>query len=223
MHHNIHQATTITATLTKATSPRRSSFSPLILRTLHTKTDKKVVVSEQNSQNAPHRGAATRPNRQDCGRFQREFSGRSTRQRSHPPNRSKQQEGRRSPRKFRARSCASVPAHQNHPNTTERSSFASRISKALQNTEIVRAKNFKDAPCASVTAGCEHRESRHSHREFQGPTRQRHDRPRTSRRSSFAPRISKTLHTPALPQGQNNERVVVAPRISRTLHAPARK
>ena len=38
-------------------------------------------------------------------------------------------------------------------------------------------------------------------------TRQRHDSPKTTRGSPFTPRISRTLHTPASRQGENNERV----------------
>ena len=52
------------------------------------------------------------------------------------------------------------------------------------------------------------REGRHLRPEFRRrSTRQRHDSPKTTRGSPFTPRISRTLHTPASRQAENNERV----------------
>ena len=77
-------------------------------------------------------------------------------------------------------------------------------------------QNFEDAPRASVTTRGNKREGRHLLPEFPGrSTRQRHDAPKTTRRSTLTPRISKTLHAPA------SRRAELTPRISRTLHTPA--
>ena len=118
---------------------------------------------------------------------------------------------------------------------------------ALQRTEnnervATYAQNFKDAPRASVTTRGKQREGRHLRPEFRGrSTRQRHDAPETARGSPLtprSPRILRTLHAPASPRAENNERVAscaqnfddspetgrgspLTARISRTLHAPA--
>ena len=55
----------------------------------------------------------------------------------------------------------------------------------------------------------EHREGPHLCSEFRGcSTRQRHDTRKTTRRSPFTPRMSRTLHIPASRCAENNERVV---------------
>ena len=153
MHHSIHQATTLTTSLTKTTSPRKSSFAPRISRTLHepalppAQNSKKVVIRLQTFEHAP-RASVPAHRKQRKGRHSpREFRRRSTRQRHDSP---KHREGRRLCQEFRRRSM-----RQRHDG----------------------AENFKDAPRASVTTRPEHRE--------------------IPRGSSFAPRISRTLHARA--------------------------
>ena len=81
---------------------------------------------------------------------------------------------------------------------------------------VIRAANFKNALRASVTKSSGHREGRHLCREFgERSTCQCYNKPRKSRGSSYAPRISKTprmsrmLHAPASRQAGTTERVVI--------------
>ena len=69
-------------------------------------------------------------------------------------------------------------------------------------------QNFEDTPGAGIMTPQKQREGRHLRPEFRRrSTRQRHDSPKTTRGSPFTPRISRTLHTPASRQAENNERV----------------
>ena len=70
------------------------------------------------------------------------------------------------------------------------------------------AYNFEATPGAGIMTPQKQREGRHLRPEFRRrSTRQRHDSPETTRGSPFTPRISRTLHTPASRQAENNERV----------------
>ena len=69
-------------------------------------------------------------------------------------------------------------------------------------------QNFEDTPGAGIMTPQKQREGGHLRPEFRRrSTRQRHDSPKTTRGSPFTPRISRTLHTPASRQAENNERV----------------
>ena len=69
-------------------------------------------------------------------------------------------------------------------------------------------QNFEDTPGAGIMTPQKQREGRHLRPEFRRrSTRQRHDSPKTTRGSPFTPRISRTLHTPASRQAENNEKV----------------
>ena len=69
-------------------------------------------------------------------------------------------------------------------------------------------QNFEDTPGAGIMTPQKQREGRHLRPEFRRrSTRQRHDSPKTTRGSPLTPRISRTLHTPASRQAENNEKV----------------
>ena len=69
-------------------------------------------------------------------------------------------------------------------------------------------QNFVDTLGAGIMTPQKQREGRHLRPEFRRrSTRQRHDSPKTTTGSPFTPRISRTLHTPASRQAENNERV----------------
>ena len=69
-------------------------------------------------------------------------------------------------------------------------------------------QNFEDTPGAGIMTPQKQREGRHLRPEVRRrSTRQRHDSPETTRRSPFTPRISRTHHTPASRQAENNETV----------------
>ena len=82
--------------------------------------------------------------------------------------------------------------------------------KRTENNEKVAtySQTFEDAPRASVTTRGKQREGRHLRPEFRGrSTRQCSNAPKTTRGSPLTPRISRTLHAPALQRTKNNERV----------------
>ena len=83
-------------------------------------------------------------------------------------------------------------------------------SRRAENNERVAtySQTFEDAPRASVTTRGKQREGRHLRPEFRGrSTRQRHEAPEPARGSTLTPKISRTLHAPASPHAENNEKV----------------
>ena len=71
-------------------------------------------------------------------------------------------------------------------------------------------REFRGRSTGQRHNGREDQEGRHSRPELRGcSTRQRHDKPWPPRRRSFAPRISRKLHAPAIRQATETKRVVI--------------
>ena len=193
---------------------RRSTLTPRISRTLHAPASRRASDNErvatyaQNFEDAPRASVTTRRKQREGRHLRPEFRGRSTRQR------------------------------HDARKTTIGSPLTPRISRTLHapasrragNSERVAtyAQNFEDAPCASVTTRGKQREGRHLRLEFRERSmRQRHDARKTTKGSPLTPRISRTLHAPASPHAENNERVATyvqnfedAPRAGRPTDRP---
>ena len=197
---------------------RGSPLTPRISRTLHApasrraENNERVATCAQNFEDAPRASVTTRRNQREGCHLCPEYRGHSTRQRSNAPKTT-----RRSP-------LTAKISRTLHALASRRAASSERVATCVQ--------NFEDAPRASVATRGKQREGRHLRPEFRGrstrqrttrgkqregrhlrpefrgrSTRWRHDAPEPARRSPLTPRISRTLHAPALQRTENNETV----------------
>ena len=176
-----------------AKTTRGSPLTPGISKTLHAsasqlaKNKERVAIYTQNFADAPHASVPTGRKQRKGHHLRLEFRGRSRRQ------------------------------HHDAAKTTRGSPLTPGISKTLhasasrgaKNNERVAtyAVNLENAPRASVTTRQKQREGRHLRPEFGGrSTRQRSDRPKTTKGSPLTPWLSRTLHAPASGRAENKER-----------------
>ena len=169
----------------------RTLHAPVLQRTQNNET---VATYAQNFEDAPYTSVTTRRKQREgrhCSRDLRpEFRRCSTRQRHDAPETAR---GHLRP-EFRGRST--------RQRTTRGKQRDGRHLRPEFQGRSTRKRHFEDARRASATTREKQREGRHCSRdlrpEFRGrSTRQRHDALETARRSPLAPRISRTLHTPA--------------------------
>ena len=172
-----------------------------ILRTRHAPVPRgvenyeRVVDREQNSEDAPRASAARGQKPREGRRSRTDFARRSTRQRGRPPK--------------TARGFA-IHVQNSHGATTgaiRRMRNPQRVRRRRKRF-AVQKQNSEDAPRASAARGRKLREGRRSRADFRRrSTCQRREGPKTTRGSSIANRIRKTLHAPARAPAKNSEGV----------------